>query len=433
MSDWGHVEEGKLLRFEVSLRTPVPGTKFSLEGGPELDMAMDSLGNFSWTPSYDLVDRLTLQKEMSVIFHATLPDGKRFRHPATFTLVHVNRPPVTEELPIFYVRQGVPNTYQISTVYAFDPDGDPIIVKPRETTMPEGATISSLGQLSWTPSRTQFLALKTTPLTIEAIVQDQPGKLESICKIIVKQTQLDLPPNLFLVPADSLLTINENEVVYFKIYVADPNGEENIDQVDFVSSDVNIPKSALKQNTLTQREFAWVPGYSYVSDLVQKKEVVITFFVIDKSNNRSQRKLRVTVMDTENIEEKDKTLTQKYAQSMISAYNLLVLLDNNFERLEQLYRRARKGKKNRTILNASLGAMTGLSPGTSNRAVEDSFRCGRNFRIDAELSGGRAGDREKCAGVSEPDQDQPGSSQSTSIERKLLRTQVRVEIQPPEC
>ncbi len=362
ISDWTHVEEGKLLTFEVSLREPVVGTKFSVEGATGLGMSMDSLGNFSWTPSYDLVDRLTLQKEIHVIFHATLPDGKRLRHPATFTLLHVNRPPVTEELPIFYVRQGVPNTYQIGTVYVFDPDGDPIIVKPREAQMPEGATISSLGQLSWTPSRTQFNGLKNNPITIEVVIQDQPGKLESVCKIIVKQTQLDLPPNLFLVPADSLLTINENEVVYLKLYVSDPNGEENIDQVDFVSSDVNIPKTVLKENSLTQREFAWLPGYAYVNDVVQKKEVVLTFFVIDKSNNRAQRRIRVTVMDTENIEEKDKILTQKYTQSMMTAYNLIELLDKTNERLETLYRRARKGKKNRTILNASLGAMTGLSP-----------------------------------------------------------------------
>lgn len=357
-----HVQEGKPVQFTLQLSEPVKGAKFSIEGNALLAMTIDTVGNFSWTPSYDLVDRLTLQKDFSVIFQATLPDGKRIRQPVTFTVHHVNRPPVTEELPVFYVRQGLPNSYQINTVYVFDPDGDPITARPRESTMPEGATLSSTGLLSWTPSRTQFNALKSSPLTIEIIVQDQPEKLESVAKVVVKQTQLDLPPNIFLVPGDSLFTIKENEVVYLKIYVADPNGEESIDQVDFVSSDIRIPKSILKENTLTQREFAWTPGYDYVDDVTQKRDVTFTFFVIDKSNNRAQRKIRVTVVDTENVELKDRILAQKYTQSMTAAYQLLDLLDETHKKLEKQYSKARKGKKNRTILNASLGAVTGLSP-----------------------------------------------------------------------
>lgn len=361
-SAWTHVEEGKTLAFTVRLSEPVKGSKFSLEGPANQGMQLDSAGNFSWTPSYDLVDRLTLHKELNVIFHVDLPDGRRSKQPASFTVFHVNRPPVTEELPVFYVKQGVPNTYQIGTTQVFDPDGDPIVGKARESTMPEGATMTALGQLQWTPSRTQFNALRNNPLTIEVIVQDQPAKLESIAKIIVKQTQLDLPPNIFLVPGDSLFSIRENEVVYLKIYVADPNGDETIEQVDFISSDAAVPKSALKENSLIQREFNWLPGYDYVDDLTQKKEVTFTFFAIDKSNNRVQRKVRVTVTDTENVELKDKLLTQKYTQSLTAAYQLLTLLDASHETLQKSYNRARKGKKNRTILNASLGAMTGLSP-----------------------------------------------------------------------
>ncbi len=361
-SSWTRVEEGKTLAFTVRLTEPVKGTKFSLEGATNLGMQIDSVGNFSWTPSYDLVDRLSQQKEFNVILHVDLPDGRRFKQPAAFTVFHVNRPPVTEELPVFYVKQGVPNTYQISTAQVFDPDGDPIVGKARESTLPEGATMTAQGQLQWTPSRTQFNALRSNPMTIEVIVQDQPAKLESIAKIIVKQTQLDLPPNLFLVPGDSLFSIRENEVVYLKLFVADPNGDESIEQVDFVSSDAAVPKSALKENTPTQREFTWQPGYDYVDDATKKKEVTFTFFAMDKSNNRVQRKVRVTVTDTENVELKDKVLTQKYTQSLTAAYQLLALLDASHETLQKSYNRARKGKKNRTILNASLGAMTGLSP-----------------------------------------------------------------------
>lgn len=361
-SHWAVLEEGKPVGFVVMLSEPVAGAKFYLEGSAGLGASMDSTGNFSWTPGFELVDRLTIQKEFHVIFHATLPDGKRLRHPATFRVMHVNRPPVTEELPVFYVRQGTLNSYQINTAYVFDPDGDPIVMRPRESSLPEGATMTSLGQLQWTPSRTQFNALKNNPATIEVIVEDQPGKLESVARIIVRQTQQDLPPNIFLVPADSLYTIRENEVVYLKLYVADPNGEESIDHVDFVSSDVAIPRGVLKVSSITQREFAWQPGYDYVDDVTREKEVIFTFFVVDKSQNRAQRKIRVTVKDTENVELKDKVLAQKYTQSITAAYHLLALLDNNFEALDESYKKARRGKKNRTILNASLGAITGLSP-----------------------------------------------------------------------
>lgn len=359
---WDHLEEGKTLAFAAKLTGTSQQAKFSLEGGADLGMAIDSSGNFTWTPSYDLVDRITPQKEFSVIFHATLPDGKRFRKPATFTVFPVNRPPVAEELPVFYVKQGVLNTYLIGNVHVHDPDGDPIVARPRESSLPEGATLTSLGQLQWTPSRTQFNALKKDPLVIEVIVQDQPAKLETVARVLVKQTQLDLPPNLFIVPGDSLMTIRENEAVYLKIYVTDPNGEESIDHVDFVTSDASIPQSVMKENSVIQHEFNWVPGYDFVDDLTQKKDVTFTFFVMDKSNNRAQRKLRVTVVDTENIELKDKVLTQKYTQSITAAYQLIGLLDKTHEDLEKAYKRARKGKKNRTILNASLGAVTGLSP-----------------------------------------------------------------------
>jgi hypothetical protein len=72
--------------------------------------------------------------------------------------------------------------------------------------------------------------------------------------------------------------------------------------------------------------------------------------------------VRIVVNDTENVEEKDKLLYQKYFNSLAGAKILIDALDGNDDRIEKLYRRARKGKKNRTILTASLGAMTGLSP-----------------------------------------------------------------------
>ncbi len=361
-ADLTHLKEGKTLSFVLSVRDPEQPARFSLEGGNGYGMQLDSLGNFTWTPSFDLVDRLTKEKEIGVIFQAELKDNKRLRQPVNFIVAHVNRPPIVAELPIFYVKQGSANKYQISSDYAHDPDGDPLIFKPHESQMPEGALLTSLGQFSWAPSRNQFLGLKNNHLSIEFVVEDQPDKAATTGKIHIAQTQLDLPPDLLLVPGDSLWSIRENENIYLKIYVTDPNGDENIEQVDFLSSDIRVPRAVFKENSKVQKEFTWSPGYDFVEESEKKREVVLTFFAIDKSNNRVQRKVRVTIMDTENVEEKDKLLQHKYIGSMTSTKGLIDLLDQNNEKLDAIYKHARKGKKNRTILTATLGGVTGISP-----------------------------------------------------------------------
>ncbi len=359
---WTQLEEGKEIAFTVTLNDNSLPIRFSLDGGSGLGMQLDSLGNFKWTPSFDLVDRLEKRKEISVIFQVELKEGRRTRQPINFIVSHVNRPPIVGDLPTFYVKQNTPSKYQIPADYVRDPDGDPVIFKSRESEMPEGAVLTSLGQVTWTPSRTQFNSLKTAPLSIGFIVEDQPDKAETIGKIHVAQTQLDLPPEILLVPSDTVWNIKENEVIYFKIYVSDPNGDDNIDQVDFISSNPHVPKSSLKENSKVQREFTWSPGYDFVDEAEKKKEVYFTFFAFDKSSNRVQRKVRVTVNETENVELKDKILYQKYFNTLAATKNLIDLLDQNNEKLEATFKRARKGKKNRTILTATLGAVTGISP-----------------------------------------------------------------------
>ncbi|MBL7875849.1 MAG: hypothetical protein JNL53_09295 [Cyclobacteriaceae bacterium] len=279
-----------------------------------------------------------------------------------FTVYHQNRPPVVEDLPIFYVKQSAANSYQISDQYVNDPDDDPLVFKSIQSQLPEGVTLTSQGMLTWTPSRNQFNALKNTPLVVEFIVQDQPQKAEVKGKIKVAQTQLDLPPEILLVPGDTTLTIKEDERVNFKIYISDPNGDENVNNVGFVSSDSRVKEECFTRNTSVQAEFTWSPGYYFVEEVEKVKSVEILFFAIDKSNNRVQRKVNVKVQDTENLEEKDKLIYQKYRNTLIQAKSLIDLLDANHEKLNKAYRQAKKGKKNRSILNASLGAATGLSP-----------------------------------------------------------------------
>lgn len=336
--------------------------KYSLEGAEGLNMQLDSLGNFLWTPSYDLVDRLEKQKEINVMAQAEWSDGRRVRRTLNFIVLHQNRPPLVEDLPIFYVRLSSANRYQIPAEYVSDPDGDPLIFKSIQSQLPEGLSLSSLGLITWTPSRNQFNSLKNNPLTLEFVVQDQPDKAETRGKIKIAQTQLDLPPEILIVPGDSIFTIKEDELVNLKIYVSDPNGDDNISSVGFVSSDNRIPANSFVQGTSAQSEFTWSPGYYFVEESEKQRESEIIFFALDKSNNRVQKIVKVKVIDTENLEEKDKFLYIKYKSSLSLAKTMIDMLDENHEKLNKAYKQAKKGKKNRSIVNASLGATTGLAP-----------------------------------------------------------------------
>jgi hypothetical protein len=360
---WRLPYEGTETTFRVTTDTIPP--KFSLEGNNGYGIVFDSAGGFMWQPSYDLVDRLEKTKEITVIFQGEWTNGKKVRKPVTFIVTHKNRQPVIEDLPVFYVKQSAPNQYQISADYVSDPDGDPLVYKSVMAAMPEGASLSSLGLITWTPSRNQFLALKTNPTYIEFVVQD-PDKLEAKGRIKLSQTQLDLPPDLLIVPADSIYNIKEDERVNIKLYVTDPNGDENIANVGFVCNDDRVPKAALKENSTVQSEFTWSPGYYFVDEAEKMKEIDLVFFAIDKSSNRVQRRVKVRVNDAENIEQKDKLLFAKYRASLVQARALITQLDEKKDELSKAYKKAKKGKKQRALLNAGLGATTGIGPVVMN-------------------------------------------------------------------
>jgi hypothetical protein len=360
-SGWNNIQENRDVSFRIRTADE-RNAHFSVEGAENLAIDFDSLGNFHWKPSYDLVERVQGFKDFTLIFQASWPDGRRARKSVTFSVHHVNRSPVAEELPAFYVKQSNLNTYQISGDYVFDPDGDPLVFKPVPSQMPEGASLSSQGLLTWAPSRSQFGSLKNNPLNIEFIVQDQPHKSETKGKIKIAQTQLDLPPEILIVPGDTLFTLKEDETLNLKIYISDPNGDENIRNAGFLSNDTRIPSSSLKENTPLQYEFIWMAGYDFVDDIQKTVVTDVIFFAIDKSGNRSQRRIRIKISDAENLIKKDGHLFQKYRSNLVECMLLVQQLDANQKKLNTDYKKARKGKKKRSILNASLGAVTGLSP-----------------------------------------------------------------------
>ncbi len=359
---WNILSEGETLSFRLQAKDSIPAKSFRLDGIESTGIHFDTLGNFSWLPSYDLVDRLEKQKDFNVIFEAAWEGNRKVRVPVTFTVLHKNRAPVMEELPIVYVKMASGNTYQIPNEYVRDPDGDPITFKPVKDQIPQGANLSSLGLFTWTPSRSQFYALKESPLIVEFIVEDQPDKASIRGKLKIAQVQMDLPPEIMIVPGDSMLSVKENDLVNLKIYVSDPNGDENIAQVGFISSDDIIPIESFKENTKVQSEFIWRPGYEFVKESDAFEVVELTFYAIDNANNRAERKVSITIDDAVNIDELDKIAYSRYRNSLIQAKGLIDQLDENHEILTKAYKKAKRGKKNRALINASLGATTGLSP-----------------------------------------------------------------------
>ena len=360
-NNWNYLKEGERCTFKLSTTENIQPV-YTVEGGAELGIVLDSLGNFSWIPSFDLVSRLEKQKEITILFQADWKDENKIRKPISFYVHHQNRPPVIEELPTCYVKQSSLNQYQILADYMNDPDGDPIVIKAMASQLPEGANLTSQGLFTWTPSRNQFNNLKKNPLMLEFMVQDQPEKAETIGKIRIAPTQLDLPPEILLVPSDSIFTIKEAERINFKIYLSDPNGDDNILSTGFICSDPRVPTSSLVENTSVQSEFTWVPNYTFVAEVNKEKTIELIFFALDKSTNRVQRRVKVKVLDTENLDEKDKLHYVKYINTLSRAKNLIIELEKNYEVLTKAYKQAKKGKKNRSILNAALGATTGLAP-----------------------------------------------------------------------
>jgi hypothetical protein len=359
---WNMRSEGQVIAFRIQAYPQAGLQNISIPGFENVGIQVDSIGNFRWVPAFNLVDRIEQTREVSVPVIGLWKDGARIRKTMAFTIHHVNRPPVIEELPVFYVKQATRNSYQVPAEYVSDPDGDPIVFKAVSSTLPEGASMTSQGLLTWTPSRNQFNALKSNPVTIEFIVQDQPAKAETRGKLRIAQTQLDLPPEILIVPGDSAFTIKEDATISLKLYVSDPNGDDDVRSVGFVPSDLRISSALLKENTPLQYEFIWTPGYDFVDDAQKSFKVELMFFALDKSGNRTQKKVTVVVLDTENLIMKDALQYQKYRSSLLSALELLNLLDENQKKLNVDYKKAKKGKKKRSVLNASLGAVTGFSP-----------------------------------------------------------------------
>jgi hypothetical protein len=361
--NWNVVPEGGTIRFDLKANTaPGDTITFSFGQGKLDGMQLDSLGHFIWTPSYNLADRIQTAHTYPVTFEARSKHGQNANQVVEFKVLHVNRPPTVGDLRPFYVGYRKENVHKIDPEVVYDADGDPIVFIPIADQMPEGSKLSSQGELSWTLSQQQFNRLRQQPQYIEFWVEDQPSKTRTKGRLKVEVTQMDLAPEIALVPRETYYKLRENATVNLKFYLEDQNGDDDVTTFDFLSDNQQIPKTALVKNTNNQYEFIWTPTYDFVKDPLDSLTANITFFALDKAQNRDEKKVRFTVLNTVNEQEKDRYYYAQYRQLLVQAWGLVEQLGEKEEQLKRDYRRAKSGKRNRSVANASLGAVTGVSP-----------------------------------------------------------------------
>ncbi|WP_185155433.1 hypothetical protein [Rudanella paleaurantiibacter] len=384
--NWNEVAEGSTLRFTLKATGGKSDSLYySLAQGRLDGMQFDSTGRFAWKPDFDLADRIQTTRTVPLLFEVRNRAGESATQTVELKVQHVNRPPVINELRPFYVRYRTQNVYKLDSEQVRDEDGDPLVFIPIADQMPEGAKLTAQGEWSWTLSQNQFNRLKEKPLYIEFWVEDQPAKSRTKGRLKVEPTLMDLPPDIQVVPGEARYRLRENASVNLKFYLSDPNGDEDIATFDFLSDNQSIPKSALVRNTPNQYEFIWKPGYDFVKDPYDTLQTTLTFYVLDKAQNRDERRITFTVVNAINEEAKDRYLYAQYRQQMVTAWNLIEQMAEKEEELKHSYRKAKKGKRNRSVANASLGAVTGVTPAITGASTSPNAQ--KNGRLVSAVGG----------------------------------------------
>ena len=362
-AEWNTLEEGKEINFHLQVRGgKSDSVRYSISSGYRKDMKFDSLGHFVWTPTYEMADRINTVKLWPIVFEATNQAGETVSQQVAFKIMHVNRAPEVDELKPFYVQYKTQNTYQIDMNSIRDLDGDPVVFIPVLDGMPETMKMTAGGEIIWDPSITQFGLLKKGPRYIEFYVEDQPAKTRTKGRLKLEVTQMDLEPDFKIVPQSQLVRSKENNRINLKFTLSDPNGDDDIAEFGFVSENKNVPSSALVKNAPTSYEFIWEPGYDFVKDPFDSLAFNITFYVLDKAQNKKERTLRFLIENTVNEAERDAYVYGLYRGGLINAWSLLEQMKEKEGELKRAYGRAKKGKRSRSLINASLGATTGLAP-----------------------------------------------------------------------
>lgn len=362
-SEWNVLSEGKEINFHLQTKGgKSDSVRYSISTGYLKEMKFDLLGHFIWTPSYDIADRINTSKSFPVVFEAQSTSGESATREVVFKVLHVNRPPQVDELKPFYIQYRTQNTYQIDMNSVRDPDGDPVVFVPILEEMPEGMKLSAAGEIVWEPSTKQFNMLKESPKYVEFYVEDQPSKERTKGRLRLNITQMDLAPDFTIVPQVSTVRSAENNRINLRFALSDPNGEDDISTFAFISENKNVPKEALVKNAPTSYEFIWEPGYDFVKDPFDTLSFNIIFYVMDKAQNKKEKTIRFVIKNTVDESLRDAYVYGLYKGALVNAWGLLEQMQEKEIYLKKAYSKAKRGKRSRSLLNASLGATTGLAP-----------------------------------------------------------------------
>ena len=362
-SEWNVLNEGEEINFHLQVKGgKSDSVKYNAISGLTKDMKFDSLGHFVWEPGYDIADRINTTKSFPVTFEVQNTSGESASREVVFKVNHVNRPPQIDELRPFYVQYKTQNVYKIDMGSIRDPDGDPIVFVPILEEMPEGMRLNAAGEIVWEPSINQFNLLKKGSKYMEFYVEDQPSKARTKGRLKLDVTQMDLAPDFTIIPQNPVIRSAENNRINLRFTLSDPNGEDDIATFNFVSENKKVPASALVKNTPTSYEFIWEPGYDFVKDPLDTLAFNITFYVLDKAQNKKERSVKFVIKNTVDESLRDTYVYNLYRGGLVNAWGLLEQMTEKEGQLKKAYSRAKKGKRSRSLLNASLGATTGLAP-----------------------------------------------------------------------
>jgi len=363
-ADWNILDEGKEINFHLQTKGGKgDSVRYNIISGFAKDMKFDSLGHFVWTPGYDVADRINTTKYFPVVFEAQTAAGENASREVVFKVMHINRPPIVDDLKPFYVQYKTQNTYQIDMNSVRDPDGDPVVFIPIvDGGMPEGMKLTAGGEVIWDPSVLQFGILRKEPRYMEFYVEDQPSKARTKGKLRLEITQMDLAPDFTIIPQKTNIRSPENNRINLRFSLSDPNGEDDISTFNFISENKNVPKEALIKNAPTSYEFIWEPGYDFVKDPFDTLAFNITFYVMDKAQNKREKTIRFVIKNTVDESQRDEYVYGLYKGALVNAWGLLEQMQEKETYLKKAYAKAKKGKRGRSLLNASLGATTGLAP-----------------------------------------------------------------------
>ncbi len=224
---------------------------------------------FQWKPTYD-------QSGIYVVdFVVRDGMGGSDREPVTITVEHVDRPPVIDPISDQTIDEGQTLTLQIKGTEPDKEDQDKISFSMKN--LPPGASFDpATATFTWTPTYEQSGVYSN----IVAIMQ--AGAFSDSTTFSITVNHVNRPPVLEPIPDQ---TVNENELLTFRISGSDPDKE---DSGKIVFSAENLPEGAVFLSD--SQKFRWIPTYEQAGTYSG-----VVFQVTDPQGLSDQKSITITV------------------------------------------------------------------------------------------------------------------------------------------